>query len=340
MKAARKVSSFDMALRNRCDNAFMGSRYLELVNQELEAEQRSTIAFDKLTEGGYFATGPAVMDGVLQAIDSELNFQSLCTVLHNVPLAGLGAMELTTDVSDATWGAELGAYTESAPRTGMRMLKPAFHRVLVKAGVSMLEAARFDLEAYIYKRIAYKMGVPAETAFMTGNGQNQPLGIFTANANGISTGRDRATATANTFKADDLWSAYFDLKTAHANKSTWVFSRTVMSEIRKMKDTAGQYVWNPTGNLGDALVNGSPATVCGRPYMVSEYANAYSTTTGTYVAVLGNFKDGYVVAWAEDMRIVAARELHIATDEVGYYAKAAMDAQPVLEEAFARVKIS
>jgi hypothetical protein len=47
-------------------------------------------------------------------------------------------------------------------------------------------------------RLAYKFGVTQEKAYLTGDGNQKPLGVFTASNDGISTGRDVSTGNTTT----------------------------------------------------------------------------------------------------------------------------------------------
>ena len=71
---------------------------------------------------------------------------------------------------------------------------------------------------------------------------------------------------------------------------------------------------------------------------MSEYAPS-TFTTGLYVAVLGNFEYYWIVELM-DMAIQRLVELYAATGEVGFIARRWVDGSPLLDEAFARVKLA
>ena len=72
--------------------------------------------------------------------------------------------------------------------------------------------------------------------------------------------------------------------------------------------------------------------------MHSEYApNTF--TTGLYTAVFGDFKNGYYICDAVDMGIQVLNELYAVNGQIGYLVDYYGDGMPVLEEAFARVKL-
>ena len=62
-------------------------------------------------------------------------------------------------------------------------------------------------------------------------------------------------------------------------------------------------------------------------------------TTGLYVGIIGDFAF-YWIADALDMEIQRLEELYAANNQVGFITRAKSDGMPVLEEAFARVKLA
>jgi HK97 family phage major capsid protein len=104
-----------------------------------------------------------------------------------------------------------------------------------------------------------------------------------------------------------------------------------VKQIRKLKDGAGQYLWQP-GITADMLDE-----ILGIPIIVSEYAPS-TFTTGKYVGILGDFSY-YWIADALDMQVQRLVELYATTNQVGYIARFETDGMPVLSEAFVRVTL-
>ncbi len=187
-------------------------------------------------------------------------------------------------------------------------------------------------DALVRQRLAYKFGISQEKGFMIGSGSNQPLGVFTASANGVTTARDVSTGNTGTqVTFDGLISAKFALKSEYWSKADWIFHRDVMASIAKLKDGEGQYLWR------QSVIAGEPDTVLGRPVLMSEYA-PNTMTSGLYVGILGDFSN-YWIADALDMQIQVLKELYAETDQTGYIGRMETDGMPVLAEAFARVKL-
>jgi len=190
-----------------------------------------------------------------------------------------------------------------------------------------------DVEAIVRARLGYKFGVTMENAYLNGNGAEEPLGVFTASDNGISTSRDVSTGnTATELRFDGLIEAKYTLKQQYWPRARWMFHRDGMKQIAKLKDGDGQYLWRESVRVGE------PDRVLGLPSFMSEYApNTF--TASQYVGILGDFSY-YWIADALDMEMQRLVELFAETNQVGLIGRMESDGMPVLEEAFVRVQLS
>ncbi len=168
---------------------------------------------------------------------------------------------------------------------------------------------------------------------MTGHGSGQPLGIFTASAQGISTGRDVSTGnTTTSIQTDGLLEAKYTLKVQYRGRARWIFHRDALKQVAKLKDGDGQYIWQ------QGITAGTPDRLLNLPYLESEYApNTF--TTGLYAGILGDFQH-YWIADALDLQVQRLSELYAATNQTGFIGRLEVDGMPVLEEAFVRVKLA
>lgn len=150
---------------------------------------------------------------------------------------------------------------------------------------------------------------------------------------GISTGRDVSTGNTTTqIKTDGLIEALYTLKPQHRRNSRWVFHRDAVRQIRRLKTSDGQYIWAPV------MASDAPGTILGRPFHESEYApNTF--TSGRYVGIIGDFSR-YLIADALDMQIQVLDQLYVESNQTGYIARMETDGMPILENAFARVKLA
>jgi HK97 family phage major capsid protein len=122
------------------------------------------------------------------------------------------------------------------------------------------------------------------------------------------------------------------LKAGYWTKGKWLFHRDAVKMLSKLKDGEGQYLWRMS------VRDGEPDTILSQPLMISEYApNTF--TTGLYVGMFGDFSN-YWIADLLDMQIQRLVELYAETNQDGFIGRYEGDGMPVLEEAFARVKLA
>lgn len=317
-------------------NSFLRKGNKALTEGEFRTLEKRALQADADIYGGFLVAPSQFVLRLIQAVDNLVFVRSMATVFPVTKSESLGAPSLDNDPADPAWTAEIATGTEDSTMSfGRRELTPHPLAKLIKISEKLLRVSAMDVESLVIQRLAYKFAVVMENNFLNGTGSNSPMGVFTAAAAGlgISTGRDVSTgntATAVTF--DGLLEALYSLKAQYHPKATWMFHRDGIKKARKLKDGDGQYIWQPSVQLG------APDLLLGRPYKMSEYV-PNTWTTGLYVGIIGDFTH-YWIADALDMRIQRLNELYAATNQVGFIARQESDGMPVLEEAFARVKLA
>ncbi len=323
----------------------------KLSREQVELEKRSLDAFrsflltgdkseyralqaDSDQEGGYLLAPDTMAAGLVQAADDQTFMRRLSHVETVTGSGTLGIPTLETDVNDADWTQEIVDATEdSALRLGKRELKPDFVSKLVRLSRPLVRRTNGGAETLVRDRMAYKFGITEEKAYLTGTGNAQPLGVFTASDQGITTGQDVSSENTTTaITANGLMNAKYELKASYWPGAEWLFHRDAIKMIRKLVDGNSQYVWQP------GLQAGQPDMLLDSPINVSEYApNTF--TTGLYVGIYGNF-EWYWIADVFGLDVQVLLEKYAGTNQNGYIGRRELDGMPVLEEAFARVTLA
>ena len=294
-------------------------------------------------DAGGFLVVPQELALRLVALVKDLVYMRQFATIQMLDKAeSLGVPTLDTDLGDPTWTDELGTGAEDTVKPfGKRALTPHPLARRVKISNKLLRQASLDPEAIVLDRLSYRVARVEENAFLNGTGQNQPLGVFVADANGINTDRDTVTANGGAIDGDDLITLRHSLKPQYWGRARWIMHRLVLSEIRKLKDTGGEYLWQPgLGGYvaqGTALIGPNPDTILGFPVIMSEMAPS-TIATGDYVAVLGDYSF-YWIADALDIQIQRLTELYAETNQTGFILRKESDGMPVLSEAFVRLQI-
>lgn len=291
---------------------------------------------DSEADGGFTVAPEAFIARLVKDLDNMLSFRNFATVLPVVGAKGIGVPTLETDIADTAWTTELAVGTEdSSMAFGKRSLTPHPLAKYIKVSKDLLRNSALGVESIVRERMAYKFGTVQETAFMTGNGAGQPLGVFTASDNGISTGQDVSTDnTATAITADGLINAKYGLTGPWLRSSNlrWVLHRDAVKAIRKLKDGEGQYLWVP------GLQVDRPDIILNVPVLVSEYApNTF--TASQYVGLIGDLSY-YWIAENMSMDIQRLVELGALTNQDYFIGRMSLDGMPVLEKAFIRVQLA
>lgn len=300
----------------------------------LSSDEQRDLQADSDTAGGYTIPDQQFVNELIKAADDATAVRSISRVIPVMGADSLGVPTLTARAGDATWGTELQVATaDSTMAFGGRELKPRDFTIYIKASSKLLQKSALNAEQVIIDELSYKMGILQEDGYLNGTGGgNEPLGVFTASNSGISTGRDVSTGNATTsIGADGLIEAKHAIKSNYWPRLRWIFHRDALKQIRKLKDGDGQYIWQA------GLSAGMPDRILDTPYSLSEFApNTF--TTGLYVGIIGDFSR-YWIADDMNMSIQRLNELLALTNQIGFIGRGRTDGMPVLEEAFARVKL-
>ena len=298
------------------------------------AEDMRALAMDPDTAGGFTVLPEMFVSELIQKVDDLVFIRQLANVIPVATAASLGVPSLDNDPADPTWTAEiLTGDEDSTMDFGKRSLAPQPLAQRIKVSKKLLRATSVAIDQLVRNRLAYKASVVEENAFLNGTGANQPLGVFVASDNGISTSRDVSTGnTATALKADNLIETRYAMKDQYIAAARWIFNRAIIKVIRKLKDGEGNYIWRA------GIATDKPDTILDIPFLSSEYAPS-TLTTGLYVGIIGDFSN-YWIADALNMEIQVLIELYAATNQNGYVLRKETDGMPVLEEAFARVTLA
>ncbi|MCZ8310940.1 MAG: phage major capsid protein [Magnetospirillum sp.] len=300
----------------------------------LTADQVRALSGGVGNQGGFTIAPEQFVNQLIKFVDDNVVIRAKATKLRVPGAMSLGVPELTTDISDADWSNELSIGSEdNAMAFGKRKMQPTKLAKNIKISRDLLRYSGLGIEALTVQRLGYKFAITEEKAFLTGHGANQPLGLFTASVDGVTTGRDVSignTTTAIGF--DGLINAVYGVKDQYRRNGEWLFHRDAIRQIATLKDTTNQYLWQPSNIVGQ------PDTILGRPVISSEYVpNTF--TTGQYVGLFGDFSF-YWIADGFDMEIQRLEELYAGTDQIGLIGRMSCDGAPVLAEAFARVRLA
>ena len=285
--------------------------------------------------GGYLV-GTQLYNGIIQNVNDAVYVRSRAKIISVPTAQSLGAVGKSASAGDPSWTGEISpeAAEENTLRFNKRDLYPHRLAEFIKISKQLIRQSVINIEQFVAEEFAYRYANKLENGYLNGNGNQQPLGVFTASDAGISTSRDYSTGNAiDAIVADNLIGQTQNLKIQYRNKPTtaWMFSRGGIRRIRQLKDGDGNYLFRV------GITEGAPNTILGIPYMESELCPD-TWSTAKYVGILGDWQH-YWIADAENFAIERLTELYALTFQVGLIGALFSDGMPVLEEAFTRVKL-
>ena len=292
---------------------------------------------------GYALAPQQFVDEVIEGAADE---HQLYDAVEKIPVNGAGSLGLpyeATDASDAAWTAEVPSDPISADSSlayGKRELKPNDLVKLIKVSKKMIASSGIPVETLVARKLRSKILDAFEAGILTGDGSGKPLGVFTASNDGVATSRDvESTRSGSTvasgviMTADDLIRMKMNIKPGYRRNAVGVMHTDILKEVMLFKDNDGQYMWRP------GLRDGEPDTILGMPVIESAFA-PNTKVAGSYVMVLGDFRNYYKFAYWKGLEIDILKELFAQKNQIGYIAHTLADGMPTLGEAFTRLKVS
>ena len=166
------------------------------------------------------------------------------TVLNT---AGGEALQIPsqTTYSTGTVSSEAAAIGESdATFNSFVTLNAYKYSFLTQISREMIEDAGVDILGFLASQTGNALGYAVNSALTTGTGTTQPTGIVTAAGSGVTGG----TGVSGAFTADKLIDLAYSVDTAGRRLpgTGWQMNATSIAAVRKLKDSAGQYLFSPS----------------------------------------------------------------------------------------------
>lgn len=251
-------------------------------------------------DGGYLVT-PDTTGRMIQRIYDTSPMRQVASVVA----IGVDAIEGMNDLGENgfSWVGESAPRAEnSTAQIGKYSIQVHEAVSIVSATQKVLEDSRLDLESWLATKSADRIARGENTAFVSGDGQSKPRGLFTyptaatidaSRAWGvfehINTGASGAfrTRSGDTNPVDDLINVVYALKPVYRNNANWMTSRAVLREARKLKDGQGNFIWQP------AAVAGQPSALLGFPIVEAEDVPAIAANSLSMA--FGDYREGYQI---------------------------------------------
>lgn len=260
-------------------------------------------------DGGYLV--PEEYDSrIIDILNEENIMRKLGTTITT---SGQHKINIAATKPAAAWIEEGGALQFGEATFAQTLLDAHKLHVAVKITEELLYDNAFNLESYIVNEFGKAIANAEEDAFLNGDGQGKPLGLFAAAGGGT------VAASVVTPKADDLISLVYDLKRPYRKNAGFIINDKTLALLRQLKDGNGAYMWQPS------LQAGEPDTFLGYHLYTSQFAPENAIAFGDFSYY--NIGDRGVRSWQE------LRELYAGNGMIAYVSKERVDGKLILPEA-------
>lgn len=273
------------------------------------------------SEGGYL-----VPDEFESTLVDKLSEENIIRGLATVITSSNGDKKIPVVASHGTaeWIDEGGEYKESDDVFGNVILGAHKLSTIIKVSEELLNDSAFNIETYIAQEFARRLGAAEEDAFINGDGKGKPTGLLTSGENGVTS----ASATAIT--ADEIIDLYHSLRTPYRKNANFITNDSTIKAIRKLKDTNGQYLWQP------GLQAGQPDTILNRPIQTSSYMPEIGSDNK--IMLFGDLSY-YWISDRQGRTFQRLNELFAKNGQVGFRVFQRLDGKLILPEAVKTLKM-
>lgn len=301
----------------RASNEYKSAFWKAMKNKNsFEVQNALQVGTD--SEGGYLVPDEFEQT-LIEALVEENMFRQLAKVVTTS--SGDKKIPVVAAKGTASWVDEEGVIPESDDTFGQVSIGAYKLATMIKVSEELLNDSVFNLEQYIAKEFARRIGSKEEEAFFIGDGNGKPTGIFNA-AGGAGVGVTTTSVSGISF--DEIMDLFYSLKSPYRKNAVFVTNDATVKAIRKLKDGNGQYLWQPS------VTAGQPDTILNRPLKTSAYVPVIASAAKTIA--FGDFSY-YWVADRQGRSFQRLNELYAATGQVGFKATQRVDGKLILNEA-------
>ncbi|HLD95058.1 MAG TPA: phage major capsid protein [Alphaproteobacteria bacterium] len=266
--------------------------------------------------GGYLLSSP-MKEFVKNVMGIYSPLRSLCRVTSLTS----EALDLVLDQggNEVGWSQEEGEFKETEVSEIKKLTIPV-HQLYAKPKVSqkLLDDAGIDVEEYLLEKISEQMAFKETQSFISGDGQGKPKGFLSYDKVNVGEGKFGVLETIKTGKngeissVDCLFDMFQSLKQEYLPDAVWFMSRSALTEIRKLCDSRGLSLWQPSLSLNH------PSTLLGHSVIMCDHVPGVLKEKYSTPVVFSNFKKAYQIVDRSEVQVL--RDPYSCKPFVEFYA--------------------
>lgn len=277
--------------------------YLRKGLDDLEPEERKTMQISVDPDGGYLVT-PDTSGRMVKKIYESSPIRQIASV-QNISKDKLEGIEDNDEAGAGYAGERATSGNTDTPQIGKWEIPVWNIDTEPKATANLLDDADVNIEAWLADKVADKFARFEAAEFTTGATKIRGItsygaildsgsGVTWGSLGYIKTGANGAFASSN--PADKIFDLIGLVKEAYLSNARFLTRRSVITLMRKFKDTAGNYLWQPS------LVLGNPESFAAYPITRAEDMPALGDNG--YSLAFGDFRAGYQIVDRQGSRVL------------------------------------
>ncbi|MFC9231034.1 phage major capsid protein [Streptomyces decoyicus] len=199
--------------------------------------------------------------------------------------------------------AENAAYSKSDGSWSKTNIGAYKYGVIVEATQEIVDDSQLDILGILAEDAGEAVADKVMADLLVGNGSGKPFGWITR-ATGAVNAANMAGVTT-----DNLIDLQHSILKPYRRNAVFMTSDTAIQGLRKLKDSTGNYIWQP------ALTAGAPDTILGTPIMTDP--NVVTSGAGAKVLVYGD-PSKYLIRQVKSLRVVRSDEYGFDRDVVAF----------------------
>ncbi|AKR54731.1 Phage major capsid protein [Devosia sp. H5989] len=280
-----------------------GDEYKEAFSAYVKRGEEKSLSVGVNADGGYVVPGETEAEITrrlteISPIRAIAGVRQVSSSVYKRPISITGPA--------TGWVGETDARPQTASQTIDAISYPTMELYAMPAATSaFLDDAAVDVGQWIAEEVNAAFAEQETAAFVNGDGVSKPTGFLSATLAAESAwawGKLGyvATGVSGDFPSDDqsdvLIDLVYTLKAGYRQNASWVMNRRTQGAIRKLKDTEGNYLWQP------AAVAGGNATLLG--FNLVEAEDMPDIGAGATPIAFGDFRRGYLIVDRQGVNVL------------------------------------
>ena len=282
---------------------------------QLGALELKALSVGSASDGGYIA--PPDLDAMISRRLVETSpMRQICAV--RTTGASTFRRVVSTSAAGAGWAGETAVRAQGAtPSLAVIDAPTAELFANLAATQTLLDDAYVNIEEWLAAECESAFAAQERAAFVSGDGVGKPKGFL---ASPVAADASQAWGTigylatgvaggfAATAPVDRLIDLVFAPKAQYRQNGRFVMNRRTLAAVRKLKDQANNYVWQPRDAAGTSTVLGYPVT---------EVEDMPNIAADAFAIAFGDFQSGYLIVDRAGLRVL--RDPYSAKPYVLFY---------------------